>query len=153
QAPPSDVVAAAYGEAPLTFGADYIIPKPFDPRLILEIAPAVARAAMGSGVATRPIKDFDGYHERLTPFVVRSGLTLKPVFDRARREPMRVVYAEGEDERVLRAVQQVIDDGLAKPIVIGRRAVIERRIERLKLRLKLDESVELCDPEDDPRYG
>ena len=152
QAPPSDVVAAAYGEAPLTFGPDYIIPKPFDPRLILEIAPAVAKAAMESGVATRPITDFEVYRERLTRFVFRSGLTMKPVFEHARTEPKRVVYAEGEDERVLRAVQQVIDDRLAKPIIIGRRAVVQRRIERLNLRLKLDESVELCDPEDDPRY-
>src|SRR5215469_9305301 len=151
-AEPSDVVSAAYGEAPLTFGPDYIIPKPFDPRLILEIAPAVAKAAMESSVATRPIADFETYRERLTRFVFRSGLTMKPVFERARTEPRRVVYAEGEDERVLRAVQQVIDDGLAKPIIIGRRAVVERRIERLNLRLKLDESVELCDPEDDPRY-
>src|SRR5690348_17792046 len=139
----SEVVAAAYGGAAPVFGPDYIIPKPFDPRLILEIAPAVARAAMESGVATRPITDFEVYRERLTRFVFRSGLTMKPVFEHARTEPKRVVYAEGEDERVLRAVQQVIDDRLAKPIIIGRRAVVQRRIERLNLRLKLDESVEL----------
>jgi malate dehydrogenase (oxaloacetate-decarboxylating)(NADP+) len=151
-AEPSDVVAAAYGETPLTFGPDYLIPKPFDPRLILELAPAVAKAAMDSGVATRPIGDFAAYRQRLTQFVFRSGLVMKPLFDRARSDPKRVVYAEGEDERVLRAVQQVIDDGLAKPIIIGRREVVNRRIERLNLRLKLDDTVTLVDPQDDPRY-
>jgi malate dehydrogenase (oxaloacetate-decarboxylating)(NADP+) len=152
-AEPSDVVAAAYGDTPLVFGPDYLIPKPFDPRLILQLAPAVAKAAMASGVATRPIEDFAAYRQRLTQFVFRSGLAMKPLFDRARSDPRRVVYAEGEDERVLRAVQQVLDDGLAKPIVIGRREVVSRRIERLNLRLKLGESVVLVDPEDDPRFG
>jgi len=152
-APPSDVVAAAYGDTALTFGPDYFIPKPFDPRLILELAPAVAKAAMESGVATRPIADFDAYRERLSHYVFRSGLAMRPVFERARRDPKRVVYAEGEDERVLRAVEQAIDDGLAKPILIGRRAVVERRIEQLKLRLRIGERVELCDPENDPRYN
>jgi malate dehydrogenase (oxaloacetate-decarboxylating)(NADP+) len=151
-APPSDVVAAAYGGGSLTFGPDYLIPKPFDPRLILELAPAVAKAAIESGVATRPIRDFDAYRQRLTQFVFRSGLAMKPVFERARSAPKRVVYAEGEDERVLRAVQQVLDDDLAKPILIGRRQVIERRIERLNLRLKLGSNVELCDPENDARF-
>ncbi len=152
-AEPSDVVAAAYGDTPLVFGPDYLIPKPFDPRLILQLAPAVAKAAMESGVATRPIEDFDAYRERLTQFVFRSGLAMKPLFDRARSDPRRVVYAEGEDERVLRAVQQVLDDGLAKPILIGRREVVSRRIERLDLRLKLDQNVVLVDPQDDPRYN
>jgi malate dehydrogenase (oxaloacetate-decarboxylating)(NADP+) len=151
-AEPSDVVAAAYGDTPLTFGPDYLIPKPFDPRLIVELAPAVAKAAMESGVATRPIADLDAYRQRLTQFVFRSGLLMKPVFDRARSEPKRVVYAEGEDERVLRAVQQVVDDGLAKPIIIGRREVVLRRLEKLNLRLALDKDVALVDPEDDPRY-
>jgi malate dehydrogenase (oxaloacetate-decarboxylating)(NADP+) len=151
-AEPSDVVAAAYGDTPLTFGPEYLIPKPFDPRLILELAPAVAKAAMDSGVATRPITDFSAYRQRLTQFVFRSGLVMKPLFDRARSDPKRVVYAEGEDERVLRAVQQVLDDGLAKPIIIGRRDVVSRRIERLNLRLRLDDVVTLVDPEDDPRY-
>jgi malate dehydrogenase (oxaloacetate-decarboxylating)(NADP+) len=151
-AEPSDVVAAAYGDTPLTFGPEYLIPKPFDPRLILELAPAVAKAAMDSGVATRPITDFSAYRQRLTQFVFRSGLVMKPLFDRARSDPKRVVYAEGEDERVLRAVQQVLDDGLAKPIIIGRRDVVSRRIERLNLRLRLDDAVTLVDPEDDPRY-
>ncbi len=152
-AEPSDVVAAAYGDTPLIFGPDYLIPKPFDPRLILELAPAVAKAAMDSGVATRPITDFAAYRQRLTQFVFRSGLVMKPLFDRARSDPKRVVYAEGEDERVLRAVQQVLDDGLAKPIIIGRREVVSRRIERLNLRLKLDDGVTLVDPQDDPRYN
>jgi malate dehydrogenase (oxaloacetate-decarboxylating)(NADP+) len=151
-AEPSDVVAAAYGDTNLTFGPDYLIPRPFDPRLILQLAPAVAKAAMDSGVATRPIADFDAYRRRLTQFVFRSGLAMRPVFDRARSDPKRVVYAEGEDERVLRAVQQVLDDGLATPIVIGRREVVSRRIEKLNLRLALDRDVTLVDPQDDPRY-
>jgi len=146
-------VAAAYGETSLSFGPDYFIPKPFDPRLILELAPAVAKAAMESGVATRPIADFDAYRERLSHYVFRSGLAMRPVFERARHDPKRVVYAEGEDERVLRAVEQAVDDALARPILIGRRTVVERRIEQLKLRLKLDEQVELCDPENDPRFN
>jgi malate dehydrogenase (oxaloacetate-decarboxylating)(NADP+) len=152
-AEPSDVVAAAYGDATLTFGPDYLIPKPFDPRLILQIAPAVAKAAMASGVATRPIEDFAAYRQRLTQFVFRSGLAMKPVFERARTDPKRVVFAEGEDERVLRAVQQVLDDGLAQPIIIGRRDVVSRRIAKLNLRLELDKTVALVDPEDDPRYN
>jgi malate dehydrogenase (oxaloacetate-decarboxylating)(NADP+) len=151
-APPSDVVAAAYGDTPLTFGPDYLIPKPFDPRLILELAPAVAKAAMASGVATRPIADFPAYRQRLSQFVFRSGLVMKPLFDRARTDPRRVAFAEGEDERVLRAAQQVLDDGLARPIIIGRRDVVARRLQRLNLRLKLDQDVELVDPQDDPRY-
>ena len=152
-APPSDVVAAAYGDADLSFGPDYLIPKPFDPRLILELAPAVAKAAMASGVATRPITDLALYRQRLTQFVFRSGLTMKPIFDRARLDPRRVVYAEGEDERVLRAVQQAVDEGLAKPIIIARREVARRRIEKLKLRFRLDHDVALVDPQSDPRYN
>ncbi len=151
-AEPSDVVAAAYGDESLVFGPEYLIPKPFDPRLILELAPAVAKAAMESGVATRPISDFEAYRERLTQFVFRSGLVMRPVFEHARAAPKRLVYAEGEDERVLRAAQQVIDDGIASPILIGRREVVERRVKHLNLRLKIGENVELCDPEDDPRF-
>ncbi|HEY1720217.1 MAG TPA: NADP-dependent malic enzyme [Magnetospirillaceae bacterium] len=145
-------VATAYGDQPLHFGADYLIPKPFDRRLILKIAPAVARAAMDSGVATRPIKDFPAYCQRLNDFVFRSGLVMKPVFERARAEPKRVVFAEGEQRNVLRALQVVVDEGLAKPIVIGRRAVVENRIRELDLRIRVGEHIELCDPEDDPRY-
>jgi len=148
----SDVVANAYAEQELQFGADYIIPKPFDPRLIVEIAPAVAKAAMESGVATRPIVDWEAYRDQLSQFVFRSGLVMKPIFDRARRDPRRIVYAEGEDERVLRAAQTVVDEHIGKPILIGRRAVVEKRIERLGLRIKIGETVELCDPENDPRY-
>src|SRR5262245_1910650 len=106
----SDIVANAYGDQQLSFGPDYLIPKPFDPRLIIKIAPAVAKAAMESGVATRPITDFDAYAGRLEEFVFRSGLVMRPVFNQARQEPKRVVYAEGEDERVLRAAQVVLDD-------------------------------------------
>jgi len=151
-APPSDIVAAAYGDTPLVFGPEYLIPKPFDPRLILELAPAVAKAAMESGVATRPISDFAAYRERLTQFVFRSGLVMRPVFQRARSAPKRLVYAEGEDERVLRAAQQVFDEGIAKPILVGRREVVERRIRHLNLRMQLDADITLVDPEDDPRY-
>ncbi len=150
-AEPSDVVAAAYGGGNLTFGPDYFIPRPFDPRLILELAPAVAKAAMASGVATRPIADFAQYRQRLSEFVFRSGLAMKPVFERARAAPKRVVYAEGEDERVLRAAQQALDDGLARPILVGRRAVVQPLIAALNLHFVLDRDVVLVDPTDDPR--
>jgi len=149
----SDIVAAAYGDQDLSFGPDYLIPKPFDPRLIVELAPAVAKAAMDSGVATRPIEDFAAYRQRLEQFVFRSGLVMRPVFTRAKEEPKRIAYAEGEEERVLRAVQVAIDEGLARPILIGRREVVERRIEKLGLRLKLGENVELVDPQNDRRYN
>ena len=149
----SEIVARAYGGADLRFGPEYLIPKPFDLRLILEIAPAVARAAMDSGVATRPIEDFDAYHERLCRFVFRSGMLMKPVFEQAGRDPRRVVYAEGEDERVLRAAQAVVDDGLVRPILIGRPDVVGRRIEDLGLRIRPGKEFELVNPEDDPRYG
>ncbi len=145
-------VAAAYGDVHLSFGPDYLIPKPFDSRLILKIAPAVAQAAMDSGVATRPIADFEAYRERLNAFVFRSGLVMKPLFDRARRDPRRVVYAEGESRRVLRAVQTVVDEHLAKPILVGRRDVVEKRIRDLDLRIRLGVDVELCDPQSDPRF-
>ena len=148
----TDIVQRAYGDQSQSFGADYLIPKPFDPRLIIEVSPAVAKAAMESGVATRPIADFDAYTDKLTQFVYRTGFVMKPIFDRARQNPKRVAYAEGEDERVLRAAQIVVDDGIAHPILIGRRAVVAGRIERLGLRLKLDEDATLVDPEDDPRY-
>ena len=152
-AEPSDVVGRAYGAQNLTFGRDYLIPKPFDPRLILHLAPAVARAAMETGVATQPIEDFEVYEQRLNEFVFRSGLVMKPIFDRAREDVKRVVFADGEEERVLHAVQVLLDEGLAEPILIGRRAVVQSRIERLGLRFTLGDQVELCDPEDDPRYA
>jgi len=152
QAEQSDIVAAAYGVEDLKFGPDYLIPRPFDPRLIAIVAPAVARAAMDSGVATRPITDFDAYRTRLTGFVFHSGLIMKPLFQNAKRAPKRVVYAEGEDERVLRAVQQVADEGIAKPIVIGRPEVIRTRIGKLGLRIREDVHFELVDVTNDRRY-
>jgi malate dehydrogenase (oxaloacetate-decarboxylating)(NADP+) len=142
----SDVVAQAYGGASGGFGPDTIIPKPFDPRLILSIAPAVARAAMDSGVARRPIADFDAYRRELEIFVYRSGQLMRPVFEVARRNPRKVVYAEGEDERVLRAVQTVVDEKLALPVLIGRREVIQSRTEKLGLRLDFRRQVEIMDP-------
>jgi len=148
----SEVVAHAYNLENIRFGPDYLIPKPFDPRLIVRIAPAVAKAAMDSGVATRPIDDFDAYVQRLTQFVYQSGLLMKPIFASAKQSPRRIVYAEGEDERVLRAVQVVVDEGLAKPILIGRPAVLQQRIERFGLRLKAGQDFEAVNPEQDDRY-
>jgi malate dehydrogenase (oxaloacetate-decarboxylating)(NADP+) len=149
----SDIVATAYNmHENLRFGPEYLIPRPFDPRLIVMIAPAVAKAAMDSGVATRPIDDFDAYRVRLTSFVYHSGLLMKPIFSAAKQAPKRIVYAEGEDERVLRAVQVVVDEGLAKPILVGRPAVLERRIERFGLRLKPVVDFEVINPEYDDRY-
>jgi len=148
----SDIVAAAYGGESLCFGPDYIIPKPFDPRLLVELAPAVAKAAMDSGVATRPIEDLRAYRQTLSQFVFRSGLVMKPIFEGARRDPRRVVYAEGEEERVLRAVQTVVNEGLAKPILVGRRRVVTSRIERYGLRLRAGIDFELVDPQGDRRF-
>jgi len=152
QAEQSDIVAMAYGEQHLSFGPEYLIPRPFDPRLIGKIAPAVARAAMEGGVATRPIADFDAYSDRLNQFVYQSGLIMKPVFEAAKAAPKRVVYCEGEDERVLRAVQQVVDEGIARPTLVGRREVVHARIERLGLRLRAGADYDLVDPNNDPRY-
>jgi len=148
----SDVVAKAYGGALTAFGPDYIIPKPFDPRLILHIAPAVARAAMESGVARRPITDFDAYESELEKFVYRSGQLMRPVFDIARQSPRRLVYAEGEEERVLRAVQTVVDEGLAHPTLIGRREVILEKTRQLGLRLDFDKEARILDPLTDREF-
>ena len=148
----SDVAAQAYGGEVPKFGPDYLIPQPFDPRLLVQLAPAVARAAMDSGVATRPIEDMDAYTERLNQYVFRTGLVMKPVFDAARKSPKRVVFAEGEDETVLRAVQTIVDDGLARPILIGRPSVVDMRIERGGLRVRPGEDFELVNPESDPRF-
>ena len=148
----SEIVARAYGDEDLSFGPEYLIPKPFDPRLIVEVAPAVAKAAMESGVATRPIEDFAAYRERLGQFVFRTGLLMRPVFERARLEPKRLVYSEGEDRRVLRAVQAVVDEGLARPILIGRADVVNARIADLGLRIAPGQGFELVDPDDDARY-
>ena len=149
----SEVVAAAYGATQPAFGPEYLIPRPFDPRLIVKIAPAVARAAMESGVATRPITDFDAYLNTLERFVYHSGTFMRPIFSAARRlERKRIVYAEGEDERVLRAAQVVVDERLARPILVGRPAVLEKRIETFGLRLKAGVDFELINPEWDERY-
>jgi malate dehydrogenase (oxaloacetate-decarboxylating)(NADP+) len=142
----SEVVAAAYGGHAPVFGPDYIIPKPFDPRLILEVAPAVARAAMASGVARRPITDFAHYRRELERFVFRSGNLMRPMFEAAKGSPRRVAYAEGEDERVLRAVQTILDDGIAEPVLLGRRAVIEEKARAMGLRMDFSESVRVIDP-------
>nr|WP_312988172.1 NADP-dependent malic enzyme [Comamonas koreensis] len=148
----SDEVAAAYQGKELKFGPDYLIPTPFDTRLILRIAPAVAKAAQESGVAARPIEDIDAYRENLTRFVYQTSMFMRPVFAAAKANVQRVAYAEGEDERVLRAVQVAVDDGLAKPILIGRPAVIEARIAKAGLRLQLGKDVDIVNPEDDPRF-
>ncbi|MDR7037229.1 malate dehydrogenase (oxaloacetate-decarboxylating)(NADP+) [Methylobacterium sp. BE186] len=149
---PSDVVARAYGGEARPFGPRSLIPSPFDPRLILRIAPAVAKAAMDSGVAGRPVANIQAYAESLDRFVHRSGFIMKPLFSKAKEDPKRVIYAEGEDERVLRAVQAIVEDGVAKPILVGRPRVIETRLKRFGLSLRLGEDFELIDPEDDPRY-
>jgi malate dehydrogenase (oxaloacetate-decarboxylating)(NADP+) len=149
---PSDVVARAYGGETATFGPAYLIPTPFDQRLILRIAPAVAKAAMQSGAATRPIADFDAYYDRLNSFVLRSGLIMKPIVAAAKAERKRVIYAEGEDERVLRAAQIVLEEGLATPILIGRPQVVANRAERYGLKIRPGRDFEIVNPEDDPRY-
>ena len=149
----SEVVTAAYGTEGISFGPEYLIPKPFDPRLIIKIAPAVARAAMDDGVATRPILDMDAYEDRLQEFVYLSGNFMKPILTAARlADKRRIVFAEGEEERVLRAVQVVLDEGLAAPVLIGRPAVIEKRIARFGLRMHAGEDFLVVNPEQDDRY-
>jgi malate dehydrogenase (oxaloacetate-decarboxylating)(NADP+) len=151
--PPSDVVARGFDSAEVQgFGPGSLIPSPFDPRLIQRIAPAVAKAAMESGVATRPIKNFDEYTAGLERFAFRSGLVMKPVFAKAKTQAVRVIYAEGEDERVLRATQQVLEEHLARPILVGRPSVVEARIKRFGLAIKAGKDFDLVNPEDDPRY-
>jgi len=153
QAEQSEVVAAAYAGANLSFGPEYLIPKPFDPRLMMKIAPAVAQAAAESGVAQRPIKDLDAYREKLQSFVYASGQTMKPIFAMAKRAlNKRVAFAEGEEERVLRAVQIVVDEGLARPTLIGRPAVIAQRIEKFGLRLTEGQDYDIVNVEQDHRY-
>jgi len=148
----SDVSTAAYGGKPLKFGREYLIPKPFDPRLLVHLAPATAKAAMDSGVATRPLEDLDAYREKLEQFLWRTGLVMKPVFEAAKSDPKRVAFAEGEEEVVLRAVQSVVDEGIARPTLIGRPAVVEDRIRKLGLRLVVDRDFDLINPESDPRF-
>jgi len=148
----SEISTSAYGGKPLNFGKDYLIPKPFDPRLLEYLAPAVAEAAMASGVATRPIEDMQAYRDKLAQFLWRTGLIMQPIFSAAKSDPKRVVYAEGETEVVLRAVQAVLDDGIAQPILIGRPSVVEQRIKQLGLRLRPGKDFELINPESDARY-
>lgn len=143
---------ATYGEKSASFGRDYLIPRPLDQRLILEIAPAVAKAAMDSGVATRPIEDFAAYRQKLSEFVYNSAFLMKPIFAQAKTDPKRIAYAEGEDERVLRAVQIAVDEDLAKPILVGRTAVIEANIKKLGLRLQHGVNIEIVDQEQNPMY-
>ncbi len=148
----SDVVASAYDDQELSFGAEYLIPKPFDPRLIVQIAPAVAKAAMDSGVATRPISDFDAYKEKLTEFVYKTNLFMKPIFSQARKDPQRVVLAEGEEARVLHATQELISLGMARPILIGRPSVIAMRLKKLGLKIEMGKDFEVVNNESDPRF-
>ncbi|MDQ2139376.1 NADP-dependent malic enzyme [Alcaligenaceae bacterium A4P071] len=153
----NEIVAAAYGTYDISFGPEYLIPKPFDPRLIVRIAPAVAKAAMDEGVATRPIADLEAYVDQLQQFVYHSGAFMKPLFSNAKRlvregGKARIVFTEGEDERVLRAVQVIVDEGLAKPILVGRPAVLAARIEKYGLRIRLGEDAQVCNPEYDERF-
>ncbi len=145
-------VADVYGGEDLTFGRDYLIPKPFDPRLIVDLPIAVARAAMESGVATRPIEDFEAYEHKLQQYFYRSQLVMRPVYLRAKEDPKRVVYCEGEEERVLQAIQVILDEGIAKPTLIGRESVVRERIKRLGLRMQPNKDFELTDPQSDPRF-
>ena len=148
----SDIAARAYGGETRTFGATSLIPNPFDPRLILRIAPAVAEAAMATGVARKPLADIEAYREHLSRFVFRSGFIMKPLFAQAKAAPKRVIYADGEDERVLRAAQVVLEEGLAIPVLIGRPSVVEARVIRYGLSIRPGTDFELINPEDDPRY-
>jgi malate dehydrogenase (oxaloacetate-decarboxylating)(NADP+) len=149
---PSDVVAKAYGGEARLFGKEQLIPSPFDPRLILRIAPAVAKAAMDTGVATRPIVDLEAYEDRLQRFVFKSGFIMRNIYQAARKAPGRVIFADGEDERVLRAAQALVEEKLAKPILVGRPAVIEARLQRYGLGIVAGRDFQITNPEDDPRY-
>ena len=151
-AEPSEIVAKAYGGANWKFGPEYLIPKPFDPRLIVRLAPAVAKAAMDSGVATRPMADFKAYRQRLVQFVFQTGFLMKPVYDQAKQLPRSIVYAEGENGTVLQAVQQVLDEGIARPILIGRPQIIREKISELGLHVDLQKGVTVIDPSHDERF-
>ncbi len=153
EAESSAEVATAYADQDLSFGPEYIIPKPFDPRLIAKIAPAVAEAAAASGVAARPIEDMDAYRQSLMSFVYHSGQLMRPLFRQAKASPKRVIYADGEDERVLQAAQTVLNEGIARPILVGRPSVIQMRVQKFGLRLVPGENVEIVDPEDDARFN
>ncbi len=153
RSPAPDTVTSAYSGAELRFGPEYILPKPFDPRLLMEIPPAVARAAMETGVAERPIADMEEYRHSLSRHVIRSANIMKPIFERVRSDPGRIIFAEGEDRRVLQAAEQVLEQGLAHPLLVGRRAMIETRLGELGLNLRLDQDITLIDPEDQARFG
>jgi malate dehydrogenase (oxaloacetate-decarboxylating)(NADP+) len=153
EAEQNDEVANAYAGQELSFGPDYIIPKPFDPRLIVKIAPAVAAAAAASGVAARPIEDLEAYRQKLMSLVYHTGQLMRPLFMQAKTAPKRVIYADGEDERVLRAAQTVVDENIAHPILIGRPVVIQMRIDKFGLRLAAGENIEIVNPEDDERFN
>lgn len=148
----SDVVANAYHDEEMRFGPEYLIPKPFDPRLMIHIAPAVAKAAMDSGVATRPLDDLEAYRTHLGRYIYRSSLSMRPIFAAAKADPKRIAFCEGEEERVLRAAQTIVDEKIAHPILVGRTHVMEKRIAKLGLRLRLGQDVKVVDPENDPRY-
>ncbi len=148
----SEEVVSVYAGQTLEFGPEYLIPKPFDPRLIVELPIAVAKAAMETGVATRPIDDFEAYRHKLEQYNARSTMVMRPVFSQAKKEPKRIAYCEAEEEHVLRAVQMVLDEGIARPILIGRREVVASRIKRMRLRMEIDKDFELVDPQDDRRY-
>ena len=149
---PTDEVMAAYPGENLEFGPTYMIPKPFDPRLITELSIAVAKAAIETGVATRPIKDWEAYREKLQQNFARSTMVMRPLFSYAKDKPKRIVYCEGEEDHVLRAVQMALDEKIVKPIIIGRREVVTTRVKRLRLRMEIDKDFQLVDPQDDPRY-
>ncbi|MFT5133211.1 MAG: malate dehydrogenase (oxaloacetate-decarboxylating)(NADP+) [Gammaproteobacteria bacterium] len=151
-AEPSEIVAKAYGGGNLKFGPEYLIPKPFDPRLIIRIAPAVAKAAMDSGVATRPIADFKLYRQKLIHFVFQTGFLMKPLFEQAKQSLKRVIYAEGEESRVLQAMQQVVEEGIAFPVLVGRPEVIENRLNELSINLRVGTDFEIVNPTLDDRY-
>jgi malate dehydrogenase (oxaloacetate-decarboxylating)(NADP+) len=148
----SDVVSAAYGGKPFRFGRDYLIPKPFDPRLMMDVPPRVAQAAMDSGVATRPIEDFQAYRRRLREFVFRSGLVMKPVFEQAQASMQRVVFAEGESSRVLSATQILVADQICRPLLLGREEIIQAKIEDLGLRLRIGDGFDVLDPGNNPDF-
>ncbi|MGE4312671.1 MAG: NADP-dependent malic enzyme [Pseudobdellovibrionaceae bacterium] len=145
-------VATLYADEQLEFGPEYLIPKPFDPRLIVEVSAAAAQAAMDTGVAARPITDMKAYREKLQQYFYRTDMVMRPIFTRAKSNPKRIVFCEGEEEKTLRAIQVILDDGLAQPILIGRKHVIETRLKRMRLRIDLEKDIDLVDPEDDPRY-
>ena len=141
-----DTVVAAYGGEELKFGKEYLIPKPFDPRLIIKLAPATAQAAMDSGVATRPINDMDAYRQHLSHYIFETVILMRPIFEKAKADPKKIIYAEGEETKILHAVQSVLDEGIAKPILIGNEDIIESRINQMGLRLRINKDITIINP-------